>query len=76
MPSTDPKTAALDELAALVAQRDDLEKRITAAVAKAREERANWTEVGARVGMLRGNAQRKYGPLLQEERTVTVREDT
>lgn len=70
----DPKTTALDQLAAIVAEREALEHRITAAVAAARQAGAGWTEIGARVGMLRPNASRKYAPLIEERVTVTVKE--
>lgn len=68
------KTASLRKLADLVAEREHLEHRITEAVAEARQAGATWTEVGTAVKMLRPNAQRKYGPLLEEERTVRVKD--
>lgn len=79
--TTDPKTAALEQLAALVAEREDLEGRITAQVAAARQERATWTAIttaltppGADRPLLRPNVERKYKALLDEQVTVTVRE--
>ncbi|WP_213453556.1 hypothetical protein [Rhizomonospora bruguierae] len=77
-PPTDPKAAALARVRAAVAAKAaalaEHDRAILTAVADARRHAATWTEVADATGQKRPNAERKFKPLLVEERRVTVRE--
>ncbi|BCB82968.1 hypothetical protein [Phytohabitans suffuscus] len=67
------RQAALDSLAMLAQQREEIEAEITAAVAHALNMRATWAQVERAARLQRGTGQRRYGPLLVEERRFRVR---
>ncbi|BCB82370.1 hypothetical protein GCM10022251_47910 [Phytohabitans flavus] len=68
------KQVALDDLATLVGQRDELEQEILRAVAHALNTGATWSQVEKAAKLQRGTGQRHYGRHLVEERRYRVRE--
>ncbi len=74
MSSPDPKAAALRALRQAHQTRLAADRAEVEAVAHARQAGASWTEIAAEVGQQRQNAERKYKPLLDERRTVVVRQ--
>jgi hypothetical protein len=72
--SDERKRSALDDLAMLAQQRDEIESEIAKGVAHALNERAKWSEIEKALGLQRGTAQRRYGQLLIEERRWRLRD--
>jgi hypothetical protein len=72
MPNTDQRAEVVARLAAIQRERDALDREELALVARARGLGAQWTEIGAAVGMRRQHAYRKFAPLLNEQTTRTV----
>jgi hypothetical protein len=68
------RQAALDDLAMLARQRDELEQEILRAVAHALNSGATWTQIEKAAKLQRGSGQRQYGRHLVEERRFRVRE--
>lgn len=54
-------TAALQAIADLSLQRDDLDRQLAEAVNSARRANRSWTEIGAMLGVSKQAVQRKYG---------------
>ena len=57
-------TGALDEIAALADQRDDLEAALAEAVRKARLDNRSWSEIGAMLGVSKQAPQRRFSKRL------------
>lgn len=72
---TPSKDQILAALAANHQAQERLKREEVELVAAAREADAEWTEIGQAIGMLRQHASRKFRPLLEERRVVTVRTD-
>jgi hypothetical protein len=68
------RQAALDDLAMLARQRDELEQEILRAVAHALNSGATWTQIEKAAKLQRGSGQRQDGRHLLEERRFRVRE--
>jgi len=58
-------TETLQVIAALAAERDDLDEELAEAVREARRARHSWSEIGAMLGVSKQAAQRKYSRLVE-----------
>ncbi|MDX3100506.1 hypothetical protein [Nonomuraea angiospora] len=70
----DPKGPALIAVRHAVKAHEDAKRAEVQAVADARNHDVTWREIAEDVGMAEPNAFVKYSPMLEEKRTVTVRE--
>ncbi|MDH4118766.1 MAG: AsnC family protein [Acidimicrobiia bacterium] len=57
-------TSALQRIAELAEQRDEVDHKILDAVRSARRSNRSWSEIGAMLGVSKQAAQRKYGRLV------------